>query len=141
MTDKIKGHCLCGSVTFETVAPHSIDVCHCSMCRRWVGGPFVGADFRGGVTVTNDATLVWYDSSEWAKRGFCSTCGSSLFYRLKADEAFWAICAGTLDLPEGSALGKEIFVDEKPGYYALAGEHPRLTGAEFMASMQSAPDD
>jgi hypothetical protein len=38
-----------------------------------------------------------------------------------------------LELPEGLKLGKEIFIDEKPDYYALAGDHKRLTGAEAFA--------
>ena len=34
------GQCLCGAVTFtaEGVESH-VHVCHCSMCRRWNGGP------------------------------------------------------------------------------------------------------
>lgn len=141
MTEKLNGKCLCGDVQFETGMPHQIDVCHCSMCQRWAAGPFVGADFRGGVTITRDDGLAWYDSSDWAKRGFCKNCGSSLFYRLKEDPDFWAIAAGALSLPAGMSLGKEIFVEEKPDYYAMAGDHPRLTGAEFMASLQAKPDD
>ena len=29
----------------------------------------------------------------------------------------------------------EIYIDEKPGGYDFAGEHPRLTGEEFMQSI------
>ncbi len=141
MSDKQTGQCLCGGVKFETGAVHQIDVCHCKMCRRWSAGPFIGADFRSGVTVTEDATLAWYESSDWARRGFCKNCGASLFYCLKEDPNFWSISAGALDLPDGLSLGKEIFVDEKPGYYDLAGDHPRLTAAEFMAQLAPPADD
>jgi hypothetical protein len=137
MTSKIKGNCLCGAVEFETSLPGHIDACHCKTCRSWNGGPFIGADFREGITFIKDEGLVWYESSEWAKRGFCKTCGSSLFYRLKSDPNFWSIAAGTLDLPEGLTLGKEIFIDEKPDYYNLAGEQKRLTGAEAFAEFTS----
>jgi hypothetical protein len=33
-------------------------------------------------------------------------------------------------------LAGEIFIDENPGGYAFAGDHPRLTGEEFLASME-----
>lgn len=138
----VKGKCICGDVQFETPEPSAIDVCHCETCQAWVGGPFIGADyFEGGVKVTKDDGLAWYASSEWAKRGFCVTCGSSLFYRLNDNKGFWAITAGSLDLPEGYVLGKEIFIDKKPAYYALTGDHPRLTGEEFMASLQDNNND
>ncbi|MEP3889267.1 MAG: GFA family protein [Hellea sp.] len=134
----LNGKCLCGDVEFTTPMPSVIDACNCKICQGWGGGgAFIGADFfEGGVTITKDDGLTWYASSEWAKRGFCKNCGSSLFYRLNDNEGFWAISAGSLDLPEGLTLGKEIFIDEKPNYYALSGDHPRLTGEEFFVSLQ-----
>ncbi len=134
MSETIKGHCLCGGVTFETSLPGHIDACHCTTCRRWNGGPFIGADFRNGIKLIKADALVWYDSSEWAKRGFCKICGTSLFYCLKEDPEFWSIAAGALDLPGGLSLGKEIFIDKKPDYYDLSGDHPRLTGVEAFAA-------
>jgi len=132
----IKGECLCGGVKFETRDPAHIDACHCGMCQKW-SGVFIGADYRKSddVRITSDETLKWFESSDWAKRGFCSECGSSLFYRLQQTEDFWAVCAGALDLPNGLKLGKEIFIDEKRDYFALSGNHPRLTGEEFFASL------
>lgn len=138
----VNGQCLCGDVQFKTPKPQAIDVCHCETCQGWVDGPFIGADyFEGGVEITKSDGLTWYASSDWAKRGFCKHCGSSLFYRLNDNEGFWAITAGSLNLPEGYTLGKEIFIDKKPEYYALMGNHPRLTGDEFMASLQENQDD
>ncbi len=137
----IQGKCLCGAVQFEVDDVHEIDVCHCSTCRNWNGGPFVGADIRGQVTFTSDSTLTWFASSEWAKRGFCSTCGSSLFYRLNEQDDFWSISAGVFDLPAGLSIGKEIFVDEKPDYYDFSGDQPRYTGPEFLAMIQGQSDE
>jgi len=141
----IKGQCLCGDVQFETPMPGHIDACHCTTCRNWNGGPFIGADFREGITLTKDTGLTWYESSEWTKRGFCKTCGSSLFYCLKDNPDFWSIAGGALDLPSGLSLGKEIFIDEKPDYYDLSGDQRRLTGAEafaeFTTGTQAKGDD
>ncbi len=139
MTHPIKGQCLCGSVKFETALPDHIDACHCSMCQKWAGSVFIGADYRksDAVKILSDTDLTWYESSEWAKRGFCKVCGSSLFYRLKQVEDFWAVCAGSLNLPSGLSLNKEIFIDEKSDMFELSGDHDRLTGQEFFASLQS----
>ena len=80
--------------------------------------------------------MTWFASSEWASRGFCSKCGSTLFYKL-ADEfgGVWTITAGAFDaLPANLPLSKEIFIDSKPDYYAFAGDRPRLTGEEVFAA-------
>jgi len=108
------------------------------MCRQWTGSAFIGVDVRDGDIVFDaDNTLVWFESSDWAKRGFCSTCGSSLFYRLKAVPEFWAIAAGSLDLPEATTLAREIFIEDRRSYYNLEGDHPKMTGVAFIALMQA----
>jgi hypothetical protein len=75
-----------------------------------------------------------YASSEWAERGFCSQCGSNLFYRMKDPEQY-ILCMGAFDDETGFELAGEIYIDEKPSGYNFAGEHPRHTGAEFLASL------
>ena len=84
-----RGHCLCGAVKF-TVKPVSkhVDACHCSMCRRWSSGPFMGLDCGSSFEIENGSDLGIYDSSDWAERVFCRKCGSSLFYRLKNGEHY-----------------------------------------------------
>ena len=134
MTDLIKGHCLCGGVSYELSEAGIMDACHCKMCQRWTGSLFIEMDAEDAhIRFTSDETLAWYDSSDWARRGFCSRCGSSLFYRMKQDGAKWVVLAGTLDLPPGHEIRMEIFVDEKPDYYDLAGDRPRLTAEETLA--------
>lgn len=135
MTDRVTGKCLCGGVAFNIPLNTHLDVCHCSMCQRW-GGPFIEMDTRKDeIAFEQDGSLTWYDSSDWAERGFCGTCGSNLFYRLKQGDML-AVLAGTLDLPTGLPVRKEIFIDEKPDYYDLAGDRPRQTGAEVFAQFQ-----
>ncbi len=128
------GECLCGAVTFEAEEVEAdLHACHCSMCRNWTGGPFLAADV-GQVQFTGETHIKRYDSSEWAQRGFCTECGTSLFYYLKP-RAMYIMSAGCFDDAEQFSLAGEIFIDEKPAGYAFAGEHPRQTGAELMASM------
>ncbi|MAP95710.1 MAG: hypothetical protein CMK07_12240 [Ponticaulis sp.] len=139
MSDTIHGQCLCGRVSFE-IAAHidHVDACHCSMCQHWSGSAFIGASVsETQISFDSETTLSWYDSSPWAKRGFCSNCGSSLFYKLTEQSDFWAVAAGALNLTGTEVMKQEIFIDEKPGYYELAGDHPRLTGEEAMAAFKA----
>ena len=130
----INGKCLCGAVTFEGRGEPSVAVCHCGMCRRWHGGPGIGVEFTDGVSVSGGSeTLKWFESSEWAERGFCSKCGSTLFYRLKQQPDALHAQAGQFDLPDGLTIREHIFIDDKRDYYDFAGDAPRLTGAELMA--------
>ncbi len=134
MTDAIKGRCLCSGVSFELSEAGIMDACHCDMCRRWTGSVFIEMDVEDAdIRFTSDETLAWYDSSDWARRGFCSRCGSSLFYRMKQEGDKWAVLAGTLDLPPGHEIRMEIFADQKPDYFDLAGDRPRLTAEETLA--------
>ncbi len=129
----LNGKCLCGDVSFKVGAPSHLDSCHCSQCRRWSGSPNMSFDFTT-VNFETDKSLKWFRSSEWAERGFCGTCGSSLFYRLVEDPSKMTVCAGAVDdISDDVKITKEFFIDEKPKFYDLAGERERLTGAETFA--------
>lgn len=134
------GRCLCGAVT---VTAREVDqdahVCHCSMCRRWSGGPALAVN-ASGVEFEGEESLERYDSSDWAQRGFCRRCGTNLFYYLKPADQY-VLWMGMLDDVDRYRLADEIFIDEKPPGYAIAGDHPRLTGEQFMAQMMSAGED
>ncbi len=78
----LSGHCLCGAVTIEATPqrPH-MEACHCDMCRRWGGIAFVGVGCGDQVKLLGEEHITRYRSSDWAERGFCSRCGSNLFFR------------------------------------------------------------
>lgn len=81
-------------------------------------------------------TLSTIASSDWAERGFCSKCGSSLFYRITAPgkhHGITSVSLGSLEDTTGLPLAKEWFIDKKPETYALAGERPTITEAEAFA--------
>ncbi|MCZ6641658.1 MAG: GFA family protein [Gammaproteobacteria bacterium] len=129
------GQCLCGAVTYTAEAVDAdVHSCHCSMCRRWSGGPGFAASV-GKIEFAGEENITRFDSSAWAERGFCKTCGTNLFYRLKETDHY-VVWMGTFDDQALFKLAGEIYVDEKPASYEFAGDHPRLTGEEFMASLQ-----
>lgn len=122
------GSCLCGGVTFSLRGPLRPSVaCHCTQCRKTSGHYWsatqVGAD---QFTLTADATLTWFASSDDAKRGFCDTCGSSLFWMHKGDDGAVSIASGTLDGPTGLSTQQHIYVADKGDYYDIADSLPQL---------------
>lgn len=139
------GSCLCGACRFTLAAPATeYGACHCSMCRKFSGGIELGVQVPpGGITWDSADAIKTYASSEWAERGFCGICGSSLFWRLTAEgpmQGMLSLSGGALDTLEGLELTSEIYIDHKPGGHAFAGEHTRMTEAELLASMGIAPE-
>jgi hypothetical protein len=124
------GRCLCGDVTFTAEPARAMHVCHCDFCRRSSGGAWIGVDCGDTIEISGDVRF--YASSDWAERGFCGRCGSTLFWRLKAGGVTIASIQA-FDDPSPFTLESELFVDAKPGNYAFAGDHPTLTAAETMA--------
>ena len=70
-----------------------------------------------------------FNSSEWAERGFCSRCGSHLFYRLK-ETGHYAVPVGVFDDQEQLVFESQIFIDHKPSFYSFANETEDLTEAQ-----------
>ena len=123
----IKGSCLCKGVAFELSGTLRNSVaCHCMQCRKtsghYVSATQVEAD---QLQITEDETLVWYQSSPQAKRGFCARCGSSLFWRHEADNGATSVMSGTLDGETGLQTEKHIFVADKGDYYEIADNVPQ----------------
>ena len=135
-TTERHGHCLCGSVkiTANQAADH-VGACHCRMCRRWGGGPFLEIDCGTDVEITGADKVGVFASSEWAERGFCSSCGTSLFYRLK-ETGEHMVCAGIFDDEYGLSFRSQVFIDAKPAYYSFAERTENLTGEELFAMVQ-----
>lgn len=137
---KTSGGCLCGAVRFTVDEPiHDFGACHCTMCRRWSGGPALAANCGKGVHFTGEENIQRYRSSEWAERGFCKVCGSNLFYHLIGEDTYM-MATGAFDDQNGLEMTSQIFIDEKPDCYDFTNATPTLTGAEMFA-MYAPKDD
>ena len=127
-----EGGCLCGGVRYAVHGPlREILVCHCVECRRWTGRAWaVTAARNEDLEIGDGRRLVWVESPNsalGASRGFCSQCGSSLFYRAPG-RGRTGIGAGTLDDPSGLRVAGHIWVEqcvpwEEPGDFLPT--HPR----------------
>lgn len=132
-THPIRGRCLCGAVAIRADAKHAhVEACHCIMCRTWGGGPLLSVECGDSAVIEGEAHVTVYGSSDWAERGFCSRCGTHLFYRLKRGGVF-AVPVGVLEPGTPWELTKEIFIDHRPDYYAFANPTEQLTGKEVFA--------
>ena len=127
MTDATKtspvasGSCLCGSVSYKVHGPlRDVVVCHCVFCRR--ASTHVGAYAACAVAdleVASTRTLRWYRSSPAARRGFCSKCGSALFFE-RPSATHISISAGRLNPPTGLKIREHILTAQKGDYYEIA---------------------
>lgn len=135
---KLNGKCLCGAVRYSIEKDSAeVGACHCKMCQAWSGGVFLGVQAaKEEATLEGEENLTIFASSEWAERGFCAKCGSSLFYRVTAPGPMngeFHFGAGTLDNWGDLKLSGEIFIDRKPAGYEFAGNLPKKTAEEIFA--------
>ncbi|MCX7558372.1 GFA family protein [Sulfitobacter sp. F26204] len=132
MAEDIQGQCLCGAVQITAQVDNPrLRACHCDMCRQHTSGPFFSLEtVAGSVTVNGPAQQ--FKSSDWGGRGFCPTCGSTLWYGVDADGSR-NLSAGLFPNAGGGVLKAELFSDKCPHGYALAGEHKKMTTHETLA--------
>lgn len=128
-----KASCVCGSVKIE-VADINPDftVCHCDSCRQWGGGPLFAVQCGTGVTFEGGESIKEYGSSTWASRGFCSNCGTHLFYRLKKTGSY-NMPVGLFPDLENLEMSMQYFSDKRPAYYCFANKTAEMTEAEIFA--------
>ena len=120
------GGCLCGPVRYEVRGPlRAVVNCHCEQCRR-TSGHFVAATAARveDLVLVESGGLSWYESSPTARRGFCRTCGASVFWEPVSGESV-SIMAGTLDPPTGLETVAHIFVEDAGDYYEIDDDLPR----------------
>ncbi|MFT7560185.1 MAG: hypothetical protein ACI93R_002103 [Flavobacteriales bacterium] len=125
-----KGRCLCGEVRFEAnKAAKSIGACHCTMCLKWGGGPFMAVDCGADIRFDGQENLTIFKSSDWAERGYCNKCGSHLFYRFTQGMQHM-MAAGLFDDNSMFTFDHQVFIDKKPSYYCFSNETTDTTGEE-----------
>ena len=120
MSVRATGSCLCGAVRYEVTGTlRDVVECHCAMCRKTHGhiGAYTATP-KDGLRITEARGLKWYQSSDNARRGFCSECGGTLFFDPQTKDYF-AIAAGTLDAPTGLKTVVQIHVNSAGDYYTI----------------------
>jgi len=98
----------------------AITACHCSQCRRQSSHFMAFSATKAEcLTIEGEDGITWFRASDTARRGFCSTCGSHLFWHGDGSERI-SIAAGSIAAPTGLTLVKHIFCADKGDYYEIA---------------------
>ena len=90
----------------------------------------LAVDCNDEVFFEGEENISIYDSSDWAQRGFCSKCGTHLFYKLKQPLKY-VMPAGLFD--HEFEFDHQIFIEEKPGYYGFSNKTHDMPGEEVFA--------
>ena len=127
MSGKHTGSCLCGAVRFETTgALRGVVYCHCTQCRKQSGHFYAATDVEDAeLEIEGSGNITWFAASDFAKRGFCTTCGSVLFWKRNGSDSI-SIMAGAFDQPTGLKGETHIFVADKGDYYTLDDGLPQF---------------
>lgn len=127
MDEQRTGACLCGEVRFQTRGRlREVVFCHCSQCRRQTGLYYAATDVPlARIEVTGADMVGWYRSSAEARRGFCTRCGSALFWQRDGSDHI-SVMAGAFDRPSGLVGGYHIFCADKGDFYEIDDGLPVL---------------
>lgn len=74
--------------------------------------------------VEGEDHVKWYQSSEKVRRGFCDTCGSTLFWD-PIHHDWTAVAMGAFDDPTGVEIAIHVFTSERGDYYSLEDGLPQ----------------
>jgi len=100
-SEQVHGGCFCGAVRFTASLPSKWCAhCHCSMCRETHGAGYVtwaGFEEEQVAFSRGREAITWFNSSAEAQRGFCSTCGSSMFFRSERWAGELHVALGCID--------------------------------------------
>ena len=123
----LQGGCFCGAVRYRIEgAPIRATHCHCTMCRRTSGAPFVtwavveSSNFA--FTRGEPAHLV---SSAKAARKFCPSCGTPLLWQPSSDASILAVTACSLDEPLAVTPQDHIWTQSQLSWVRLDDGLPR----------------
>ena len=132
MSDEIQqasGGCYCGRVRYRARGlSREVVECHCSQCRKQSGHRYASTGTKwSDIEIQGADTITWFRASPDAERGFCSTCGSHLFWR-SSKEDYMAVLAASLDEPSGLRVTKHIFIESRGDYYEITDGLPQFEG-------------
>ena len=112
--------CLCGGIQLKTKGSlrHVLN-CHCYQCMKTHGNyAAYTATPEKDIQFIKKRTLKWFKSSKKAKRGFCSKCGGSMFFKSLGSDNI-SIAAGMFKNPTKLKTTMNIFTKGKLDYYKL----------------------
>ena len=128
----IKGKCACSKVQYQ-VSGDLVDYCHChcSICRKLHGAPFVvwgGIKREEFTCVSGESSLKKYAFSDNADNYFCNDCGSRVWVDFKSESHMLYITLGTVDGDVDCPPGFHQFVGSKAAWFEICDDMPQYDG-------------
>lgn len=126
--NKLQGGCLCGELRYTVTAlPFAADYCHCRMCQKSTGAAVSAwMDFKAKQVLWDNSTaLQEYASSENARRGFCSRCGSTISYRNVRHADYFSLAITSLDDPNQVRPTYHIHTDSQLCWFNISDDCKR----------------
>ena len=122
----LHGGCFCGDIRYEAGGtPFNETNCHCSICRRTTGAPFVAwfsverAQFRFVA-----GTPVRFNSTDKGTRSFCRRCGTQLTFEHRDAPGEIDVTTASLDDPESVPPRDHTRTSSRLGWVKLADDLP-----------------
>ena len=139
MGTDVTGGCQCGAVRFSLAErPAAPGVCHCRMCQKAGGAPFmVFAGLPKAQVTWTRGRPTFFASSDFAERGFCAACGTPLTYgRIGGDRI--SFTSGSFDDPTVIVPTEEFAVESRLSWLGLLGALPGQTFEDWRAQQGAA---
>ena len=110
----LTGGCQCGAVRYRLdSAPSGATICHCRMCQKAGGAPFmVFAGVGHDAFVVTHGQISKFVSSEIAERGFCASCGTPLTWEGKGADHI-SFTTGSLDEPNAIEIIGQLGIESR----------------------------
>jgi len=123
-----EGGCLCGALRYRSTKPPLRGViCHCSMCRKHSGAPILAfVHFPMDSFRWLKGEPARYQSSRFAQRGFCSSCGSTITMHEEVLEDRMQVTLGSLDDPGAVEVDDHVWTQEKISWFEVDDKLPRF---------------
>jgi len=129
---EITGGCFCGAIRYRvSAATRDVSHCHCSICRRTTGAPFVTwATFPAAALVFTAGTPAELRATPRAVRQLCSLCGTALTFRETARPNAVDVTVGSMDCPDAVVPAAHIWTSSQLAWLQLADDLPRHAGED-----------
>src|SRR5947199_9116033 len=113
---EVTGGCFCGAIRYRvTAVPRDVAHCHCGICRRTTGPPFVTwATFPAAAFVFTAGVPAELRATPRAVRQLCAACGTALTFRETARPGSVDVTVGSMDHPDAIVPAAHSWTASQP---------------------------
>ena len=128
-TDRRSGGCLCAAVRYTTEITGGALHCHCGNCRRLTGN-FIAAVrcAPNSLRIDDPDGRLGRHELGFAHYGFCTACGSTLYFEAADRPDTPSVTLGTIDDASGIELDSVWFAHEAQAHNVLPPDVPHHAG-------------